>query len=93
MEADVEKVQEQLMATLLPFQVCTLKTIVQRHNARIMRQFLHLMRAALFLGACPCRYSSRACEIKAEYMQACIDVGCTGCEISKIFSAFAEKDC
>ena len=37
MEADVEKVQEQLMATLLPFQVCTPHRIVQRHDTYINR--------------------------------------------------------
>lgn len=30
MEADVEKVQDQLMATLLPFQVCVFDKFVQR---------------------------------------------------------------
>ena len=34
MEADVEKVQEELMASLLPFQVRTLHTFTQRADLR-----------------------------------------------------------
>ncbi len=35
MEADVEKVQEQLMATLLPFQVCTLHRSAKNNGTYI----------------------------------------------------------
>ena len=52
MEADVEKVQDQLMATLLPFQVCIFYESEQKVHLIEPHEFTRLQSAAFDLGAC-----------------------------------------